>query len=166
MRLLWAVLALCLVVPLSASHAGHWWEAGPPLPTLTGRVVDEAGLLPVAARRDLAAKLEALEKGTGHQLVIVTTPSLRGQRIDDFGIRLGRSWGIGRRGVNDGVLLIVAPAERQVRIEVGYGLERKLSDPECAGIIRNDILPSFRSGKMRDGIVAGARAIIERLGRR
>ena len=97
-------------------------------------------------------------------MVIVTTPSLNGQKIEDFGVRLGRTWGIGRKGINDGVLLIVAPNEHKVRIEVGYGLEKTLSDPICAQIIRNEIIPRFHRGDIAGGIGAGALAIIDRIG--
>lgn len=154
---------LCVAAP-TASPAAHWWENGPALPKLTGRVVDEAGLLSPVTRAELSSRLARLEKATGHQLVILTVRSLKGQTIEDFGVRVGRTWGLGRRGVDDGVLLIVAPTERKVRIEVGYGLEKQLSDPLCAKIIRERIVPRFAKGDMSGGIVAGTDAIIASLG--
>lgn len=101
-----------------------------------------------------------LEKATGHQFVVVTVTDLGGHRVEDYGLTLGRTWGIGRKGVNDGVLLIVAPNERKVRIEVGYGLEKALRNDEAASIIRTAILPAFRAGDLPRGIVAGVDAIL------
>ncbi|MBO9375350.1 TPM domain-containing protein [Sphingomonas histidinilytica] len=164
-QLAFSLAALLLVAAPGLAPAAHWWEAGPPLPVLTGRVTDEARLLPPAVARDIDQRLARLEAATGHQFVVLTVPSLRGQRIEDFGIRVGRSWGIGRKGIDDGVLLIVAPNERKVRIEVGYGLEKPLSDPLCATIIRDTILPRFQKSDMAGGISAGVNAIIARIGR-
>ena len=166
MRTLLAAFALLLVVPGASAPAAHWWEAGPSLPKLTGRVVDDAHLLSNNQQADLSGRLARLEAATGHQFVIATVTSLSGQTIDDFGIRLARSWAIGRKGVNDGVLLIIAPGERKVRIEVGYGLERSLSDPVCAKIIRDAIMPKFQRRDMAGGIEAGAAAVIARIGQR
>lgn len=95
--------------------------------------------------------------------MIVTVPSLAGEPIERFGRRLGNGWGIGRQGYDDGVLLIVAPTERQVRIEVGDGLRKALTDAEAARIIQNDILPHFRKGAMAAGIDAGATAILREI---
>ena len=164
-RLALSCAALFLVAGPAPVSAAHWWEAGPPLPALTGRVTDEARLLSPAVARDVDGRLARLEATTGHQFVVLTVPSLRGQRIEDFGIRVGRTWGIGRKGIDDGVLLIVALNERKVRIEVGYGLERALNDPVCATIIRDTILPRFRKGDMAGGISAGVNAIIARIGK-
>ena len=164
-----ALIALLLaapVAPVSAAKVEHWWQAGPQLPKLTGRVVDNAELLTADQRTGLTRRLASLEAATRHQFVIVTVSSLYGQKIEDFGLRLGRTWGIGRKNINDGVLLIVAPNERKVRIEVGYGLEKTLSDPVCAKIIRDEILPRFRAADMAGGIEAGAALIIARLGGR
>jgi uncharacterized protein len=150
-------------VSLTRAPQPAWWQAGPALPALTGRVVDDAALLPAARQAALATRLQAFESRTGHQLVVVTVPSLNGQSIADFGLRLGRTWGIGRKGSDDGILLIVAPTEGKVRIEVGYGLEQQLSDPACAAIIATDLLPSFKAGRFADGIDKGADAIMARL---
>lgn len=130
-----------------------------PLPALTGRVVDEAALLTPVQKQELTQKLAEIETETGSQLVVVTLKSLRGRSIEEIGVALGRGWGIGRKGVDDGVLLIVAPAERKVRIEVGYGLEGALTDALSALIIHNAILPEFRSGDFPAGIRAGVRDI-------
>ena len=154
--------AILLLVVVVAGAAGL---AGPALaaldfPRLTGRVVDDAGLLSAAEERRLTAKLESHEQATSNQLVVVTLPSLQGSEIEDFGYQLGRHWGIGQAGRDNGVLLIVAPNERKVRIEVGYGLEGDLPDAIAKLIIENDILPAFRGGNFPAGIDAGVDAII------
>ncbi|WP_231478274.1 TPM domain-containing protein [Sphingomonas sp. UNC305MFCol5.2] len=134
------------------------------LPALTGRVVDDADLLAPEQEARLAAQSAELEKATGHQLVVVTIPSLHGQDIATFGVDLGRRWGVGRKDVDDGVLLIVAPNERKARIEVGYGLEKALRDEEAGRILRDAILPAFRAGDMPKGIAAGVDGIISEIG--
>lgn len=132
-------------------------------PALTGRVVDQAQLLTPADEQRLAAAAETVERETGAQFVIVTVPELGGRAIADYGVDLGRTWGIGRRGHDDGVLLIVAVAERQMRIEVGYGLERRITDPFAAKVIREQVRPRFQAGDFPGGISAGSEAIIARL---
>ncbi len=132
-------------------------------PALTGRVVDAADILPDNAETRLTTKLEALESDTQAQFVIATVPDLDGYDIADYGYRLGRDWGIGDSERNDGVILLVAPNERKVRIEVGYGLEGVLTDALSKIIIENDILPRFRSGDYPGGIEAGADAISTQL---
>ena len=128
-------------------------------PALTGRVVDQANLLSPAKEAELTARLEALERDTSDQLVVVTLPDLQGREIEDYGYRLGRAWGIGQSGTNNGVLLIVAARERKVRIEVGYGLEPVLTDGLSALIIHNEILPAFREGYFEQGVERGVAAI-------
>jgi uncharacterized protein len=131
----------------------------PQFPKLTGRVVDEAGLLSAQDKSELTAELAELEARSTDQLVVVTLKSLQGYAIEDYGYRLGRAWGIGQSGTNNGVLLIVAPNERKVRIEVGRGLEPQLTDALTRLIIENAILPAFRRGSFVDGIKAGVRDI-------
>ena len=132
-------------------------------PALTGRVVDDAQLLTPEQEQALTGKLATLEQQTGDQLVVVTLPSLQDQEIEDFGYQLGRHWGIGQKENDGGALLIVAPNERKVRIEVGYGLEGVLTDAYSSLIIRNDILPAFRQGDYAAGIIAGTDSIIAQL---
>jgi uncharacterized protein len=158
-----AALAM-LIAPAAAC------DASPPAATarpaapleLTGRVVDAADILPPEVESQLDRRLAAIERDTRAQLVVVSTPDLKGMAIEDYGLQLGRGWGIGDAKRNDGVLLIVAPNERKVRIEVGYGLENTLKDELCAGIIADDILPRFRQGDLPGGTIAGAEAL-ERL---
>jgi len=133
-------------------------------PQLTGRVVDQAGILDPATREELTGKLAALEQKTTDQFVVVTLKSLQGTTIEDFGVQLGRHWGIGQKGKNNGVLLIVAPNERKVRIEVGYGLEGTLTDAVSKLIIENAIIPRFRAGDCAGGIRRGADDILQVLG--
>jgi len=116
--------------------------------------MDRANLLDPATEQSLTLKSEALEKTTSDQLVIVTLPSLEGRTIEDVGLSLGRRWGVGQKELDNGVLLLVAPNERRVRIEVGYGLEELLTDESAAAIIRDQV-PLFRSGKYADAIILG-----------
>jgi uncharacterized protein len=130
-------------------------------PSLTGRVVDEAGLLDAARRTEIEAKLAALEEKTTDQLVVVTVRSLQGRTIEEYGYRLGRAWAIGQKDKNNGVLLIVAPNERKVRVEVGYGLEGALPDAISNLIIQNVILPRFKANDYPGGIARGVDEIIK-----
>lgn len=146
------LLALALAAPVRAAEA-------PPFPKLTGRVVDEANLLSAATRAALEAELAALEEKSTDQVVVVTLSTLAGYTIEDYGYRLGRAWQIGQKGKDNGVILIVAPNERKVRIEVGRGLEPHLTDAMSRLIVENAILPRFRRGDFEGGIVAGVRDI-------
>lgn len=148
-----ALLVMVLCLPLHAQT----------FPPLTGRVVDQANLLSPAQEQEITAKAEALEKASGRQFVVATVNSLEGRDIQDYGYRLGRHWGIGTKEENDGVLLLVAPNERKVRIEVGYGLEPILTDALSSVIINSQILPRFREGDMAGGIVAGADSIVTQI---
>jgi len=155
MRLVTALLAfLVLLTPA--------WAA-PKFPALTGRVVDDAGILSAATKADLTDKLAALEQKTSRQLVVVTLPSLQGYEISDFGYQLGRSWGIGQKGTNNGILFIVAPNEHKTRIEVGYGLEPIVTDAFSSVVIQTQMLPRFRQGDFNGGVRAGADALIQQL---
>lgn len=143
---------------------GAWAQSTPDFPELTGRVVDRADLLPPAVEARLGQMLQAHEQATTEQVVVVTLPGLQGYPIEDFGYQLGRHWGIGQKGEDNGALLIVARDERKVRIEVGYGLEGRLTDAESALIINRIITPAFRQGDFPAGIVNGTAAMIQVLG--
>lgn len=139
--------------------------APPDFPALQGqRVVDEAGIVSAQAKTEISALLAAHEKSTGNQVVVVTLKSLRGYDISDYGFQLGRHWGIGQKGKNNGALLIVAPTERKMRIEVGYGLEGVLTDAITRDIIERVIKPAFRQQDYDQGIRAGVTAILDALG--
>jgi uncharacterized protein len=132
-------------------------------PELSGRVVDRAELLEPATEAALTEQLAALEAETGDQLVVVTLDTLQDYEIEDYGYRLGRAWGIGQSENDSGALLIVAPNERKVRIEVGYGLEPILTDAFASRVIQTEMMPAFRQGGFERGIVAGSDAIIAQL---
>jgi len=129
-------------------------------PKLTGRVVDQAHLLTPAQVVDISSKSEALEAASGRQFVVATVNSLEGRTIEDYGYRLGRAWGIGQEEKDDGVILLVAPNERKVRIETGYGARVFLTDAVSSVIIREAIIPRFKAGDYGGGIVAGSDQII------
>ena len=137
--------------------------AAPKFPALAGRVTDAAGILTPETVASLDARLAALEAATTTQLVVATVPDLQGYEIDEYGYQLGRTWGIGQKGQNNGVLLIVAPNERKVRIEVGYGLEGTLTDALTSQIIRRDIIPYFKAGDMPGGVASGTDSLIKLL---
>lgn len=157
------LLAAVLVAVLALVGFGPALAADPTFPALTGRVVDQAELLSPQAEASLTTKLEALEVQTQDQFIIVTLTSLQDYDIADYGYRLGRAWGIGQKDNDGGVILIVAPNERAVRIEVGYGLEPVLTDAFSAQVIQTKILPAFRTGGFEAGITEGADAVIAQL---
>ena len=150
--------ALWLAVLVSVTPA-----AAQTFPALTGRVVDQANLLDPAQEAALDAKLASVEQRTGRQFVVATLASLEGRTIEDYGYRLGRTWAIGDEAKDDGTLLIVAPNEKKVRIETGYGARVFLTDAVSGFIIRNSITPKFKAGDLAGGINAGADEIIKML---
>jgi uncharacterized protein len=132
-------------------------------PALTGRVVDAANVIPDGDEAVLTTKLQALEQRSGRQFVIATIPDLQGYPVEDYGYQLGRKWGIGQKGSNEGIILLVAPNDRRVRIEVGYGLEPYVTDLLSGVIIRDFITPKFKARDIPGGISAGADVIISQL---
>jgi uncharacterized protein len=126
--------------------------------------MDLAQVLDQAEKDRITAELANFEKQKQLQLVVVTLPDLAGYTIEDWGLALGRTWAIGQKGKDDGVILLVAPKDHELRIEVGYGLEGDLPDATANEIIRKDITPHFRKGEMALGIEAGVQAIIKTLG--
>lgn len=158
MRLLALLLLLIASPPLFPAAAQTF-------PALSGRVVDAANILPPEVEAQITARSEAIEKQTTAQLVVATVPDLQGYEIEEYGYRLGRAWGIGQKrgsevsggaGTGDnGVILLVAPNQRRVRIEVGYGLEPVLTDALSSIIIQQAVLPKFRAGDMAGGVLDG-----------
>jgi uncharacterized protein len=148
-----------------APKAGESAPAGASVqyPRLTGRVVDTADLLNPAQEAELTGKLEALQRASSRQLVVATVPNLQGRSIEDYGVGLGRFWRIGQGAANNGALLIVAVAEKKIRIEIGYGLEGILTDALASQIIRERITPRFQANDYAGGIIAGADAIVAQL---
>ena len=147
----WGVVAL-LFSALTAFSAS--------LPALTGRIVDQAGIIPADTRSAIEAKLTDLEAKSGIQLVVATVNSLEGEEIEPYANKLFRAWQLGEKTKNNGVLLLVAPKERRVRIEVGYGLEGTLTDALTKVIITNAIAPRFKTSDFGGGISRGVDDII------
>mgnify|MGYP000051766854 CR=1 FL=1 len=158
MRLLRIGLALWLLACVGVAQAALTF------PALTGRVVDSAQMIDPAVREQLTQQLQALEQTSGDQLVVVTVPDLQGVPIEDYGYQLGRQWGIGQKGKDNGALLIVSRDDRQLRIEVGYGLEGVLTDAQSWVIINQVILPKFKAGNFSQGISDGVAAMIQVVG--
>lgn len=154
LRVLMTLLLAILAMPVHAQT----------FPKLTGRVVDGAGLLQADQATALEAQLARIESTTGHQLVVATVDDLQGYPIEDYGYRLGRAWGIGNKGANDGAILLVAKNDRKVRIEVGYGLEPTLTDAFTNSVITDVIVPRFKANDYPGGIGAGVDAIGKQIG--
>lgn len=131
------------------------------VPPLRGRVNDLAGLMPPARARDLAERLRRFEEQTGHQVAVLTIPSLEGEDLEGFSIRVAENWKIGKKGFDNGVILLIARNDRKLRIEVGYGLEGILPDAIASRIIREVIVPRFRANDYAGGIEAGVEAILK-----
>lgn len=134
------------------------------VPALSGRVVDQAELLDTQAEARLTGMLAAHEQATGEQVVVVTLPDLQGRGIEEVGLQLGREWGIGQKDEDSGALLIIARDDRRIRIEVGYGLEGRLTDAQSSVIINSIIAPAFQQGDFARGIIDGTAAIVRVLG--
>lgn len=148
----------CLLLALQSM------SAAPAFPPLTGRVVDDAGILSPDTKGRLTALLAQEEKQTGKQIVVATLKSLQNYTIEQYGYQLGRAWGIGQKGKNNGALIIVVPSTHDVRIEVGYGLEGELTDAQSRIIIDEFMLPAFRRGDYDAGVMAGTQAVIKVFG--
>ncbi|MCL4790655.1 MAG: TPM domain-containing protein, partial [Gammaproteobacteria bacterium] len=126
-----------------------------PVPVLSGRVVDTIGLLSVPQRSALEANLAGLEARKGSQIVVLLVATTQPEAIEQYSLRVVEAWQPGRKGVDDGVLLLVARDDREIRIEVGYGLEGAIPDATANRIIDEFILPRFREGDFAGGIAAG-----------
>ena len=128
-----------------------------------GRVRDMASVISETAEQELTRKLDIAEAAYGPQMAIVTVNSLHGYAIKDFSLEYARSWGLGDAKRNDGILLVVAPNERRVRIEIGKGIEASFTDVYCMEVLDEAILPQFRQGDMQAGVVAGTERLIEHM---
>ncbi len=131
------------------------------VPALTGRVNDYASMISPGARADIEGKLKQFEQQESTQIVILTIPSLEGDPIEDFSIRVAEAWKIGRKGSDNGVLFIVSKNDHKVRIEVGYGLEGRMTDLLAGRIIRDEVAPSFKNGNFDEGFAKGVTAIMD-----
>lgn len=145
------LLTLCML-PVSAARIE--------VPYLTGRVTDNAELLNPETRARLTQALEAHERAHGNQVAVLTVPSIGDASIEDYAHTVFNAWGLGQKGRNNGVLLVVAPTERRMRIEVGYGLEGTLTDALASRIIRHRLTPYFKSGDFNRGIEEGVHSIL------
>ena len=133
------------------------------VPYLTGRVVDNAEILKPDTRKRLAETLRRHEQKTTNQIAVLTVTTLQGDSVEEYAVRVFEQWKLGQKGKDNGVLLVVAPQDRRMRIEVGYGLEGVLPDATAARIIRNVMTPRFKEGNYDGGIVQGVEAIIAQL---
>jgi uncharacterized protein len=149
-----------LLLALAAALAVAAPASAETFPTLTGRVVDAADILDQPTRSAIAAMLATLEEKTTDQVVVATVTSLQGQSIEVYANRLANRWALGHKDKNNGVLLLVAPSERKVRIEVGYGLESTLTNAIAHEIIERSIVPRFRAGDMAGGVANGVGDIV------
>jgi uncharacterized protein len=148
------LLAALLALPLARAAE---------VPFLTGRVVDNAEILKADTRRSIAAELQAHEKKTGNQVAVLTVPTLGDESVEEYAVRVFEQWKLGRKGKDNGVLVVVVPKDRRMRIEVGYGLEGTLTDVAASRIIRDVMTPRFRSGDYDGGIAQGVTAIVAHL---
>jgi uncharacterized protein len=147
----WAFLGILLLAQVA-------WSLD--IPPLTGRVVDNAHILSPPTLNQLTALLEQHESRTSNQVALLTLPSLEGHPLEEFSHLVASAWALGKKGTDNGVLLLVAIQERKIRIEVGYGLEGTLTDAKSSQIIRHEIVPRFRQEDYAGGIVAGIQAIL------
>lgn len=151
------LLVLLLLVLARAAYARE-------VPYLSGRVVDEAAMIPADARQRIEQKLAAFEQRTGTQVAVLTVESLQGDPLEDFSQRTVETWKLGQAGKDNGVLFLVSEQDRQMRIEVGYGLEPELTDAESGRILANVVRPAFRNGDFGGGIEQGVDSVLSALG--
>jgi uncharacterized protein len=152
-RILGVLLCIAVLLP--------WAAAALEVPALKGRVNDYGGMLPPEAERRLETLLKELEEKDSTQVAVLTVPSLDGDSLEDFSMRVAERWKIGRKGLDNGALLVIARDDRKVRIEVGYGLEGRLTDLTAGRIIRDRIVPEFRAGRFDQGVLNGVVALTE-----
>jgi len=149
------MMGLCLALAISAVAS-----AQPAVPALTGRVVDQADILSPHIEAGLTQRLALFEDSTSAQVVVLTIPSLESAVLEEFATEVFRTWGLGQAEANNGVLLLVARDDRELRIEVGFGLEGDLTDATAGQIIRNVIVPRFKEGDFDSGVLMGVEAIL------
>jgi uncharacterized protein len=153
------LLLLCAAIACGAAPAAARPADCRGVPALTGRVVDRAHLLTPAAEARLTWELAALERRTSDQIVVATVQSLGGRTVEAEGLRLGNCWGIGRKALDNGVVMLLAARERKIRIEVGRGLEGLLTDSRAKAVINGSIVPRLANGNFDDAVEAGVAEI-------
>ena len=151
------MLALLLALVLAPMRGPAWAQVD--VPPLKARVTDLTGTLDAAARQALENRLGALEQAKGSQLAVLLVPTTQPETIEQYSLRVAETWRLGRKGVDDGVLLLVAKNDRSVRIEVGYGLEGAISDAVAKRVIEDIMVPRFRAGEFAAGIDQGVAAL-------
>lgn len=147
------LLLLGLLAPVQATALD--------VPRLSGRVQDMASILSADTERRLDAFLKDFEAGDSTQIVVLTLPTLEGEPLEDYAIRVAQTWSLGQKGKDNGALLLVAVAERRVRIEVGYGLEGRLTDLLAGRIVDQEITPRFKQKDFDGGVLAGVTAMAQ-----
>ncbi len=153
-------LAICLIFLIAFfASVGHAQNASD-YPILSGRVVDNAGMISSSEKIFINGVLATLEEKTGDQVVVLTIPSLKGANLEQYSLGVARKWALGEKEKNNGVLFLIAKNDRKMRIEVGYGLEGKLTDAIASYIIRNEVAPAFRSKDFSGGIKRGVSSIV------
>ena len=153
--------ALVFVSILTLTSAFLYHASALDVPPLTGRVLDLAHVLPAHDADAITASLKSHEERTGNQVAVLIVPSLESESLEEYSHRVATTWKLGRKGTDNGVLLLIALKERKLRIEVGYGLEGTLTDLLSAHIIRNEIVPRFRAGDITGGVRTGVDAILK-----
>ena len=157
---LWAsFVSLLTLAFVTLGHPDAWGQKA--VPELTGRVVDLANMIKADDEADLTARLKEHQSKTGNQVAVLTIASLEGEALEEYSLRVARTWALGQKDINNGVLFLVAKNDRKMRIEVGYGLEATLTDAIASFIIRGTITPLFKQGLFNGGIVAGVGQIID-----
>lgn len=158
-----AVVGGCKVASEPAAAVETAFCEGVPQIALAGRVTDAADILTASEEAQLSERLARYEARTQHQMVVATTPSLHGVRVDNFGTCLGIRWGIGRAAEDDGIVILVAPNERQMRIATGSGMEKMLTDDKALAVIQR-MMPQFEQGDYAEGLSVGVEAIAAQTG--
>jgi uncharacterized protein len=153
-------LAVLLLILLSFMLAAQRADSLD-VPPLKAHVNDYAGMLGEQTVRQMEGELAEFERSDSTQIVVLTIPGLQGESLEEFSIKVAEAWKVGWKGVDNGVILLVAKNDRKVRIEVGRGLEGRLTDLVAGRIIRNTIIPRFRSGDFDGGVMEGVAAIRE-----
>jgi uncharacterized protein len=156
-----ARMAAAVWVVLLSGAATAPAAAAKDVPYLSGRVVDEAGLLSAAARQRIEGQLAALEQQTGDQVAVLTVASLGGEPLEEYSVKVAQTWKLGQKGKDNGLLLLIARDERRMRIEVGYGLEGQLTDLQSREILDDVIRPRFKEGDFDGGVERGVDAIVK-----
>ncbi|HBE05553.1 MAG TPA: methanol dehydrogenase, partial [Firmicutes bacterium] len=153
------VLLFAGLLLFGAAPAG----AETPIPALTGRIVDNGGMLSYGAKESLTNLLEAYEQATTNQIVVATIPSLENEEIEQFSIRLADAWQIGQAGKDNGAILLIARDDRRMRIEIGYGLEGVINDARAGDILRDVLIPAFQRGDYDTGVTESVSAMIRHI---